>query len=83
MINYRIMLDISNIFKDIKHLKLKKYDSPFPTIFVSASNPDDACYLVMLNLIEIILKQDSSAYMRLICKKIRKLSKIDKVYILN
>ena len=77
------MLDISNIFRDIKHLNLKKYNSPFPTIFISAQNPDDACYLVIHNLIEIIIKQDSSIVMRMVCRKIRRQSKIDKVYVLS
>ena len=83
MTNFRIMLDISNSYRHISHLKLKTYNSPFPTIFISAENPDDACNLVINNLLDIILKQDSSIKMRLICKKIRKLSKIDKIYVLN
>lgn len=83
MINFRIMLDISNIYRDIKHLNLKKYNSPFPTLFVSAKDPDDACNLVINALIEIIIEQDSSINMRIICKKIRRKSKIDKIYILN
>lgn len=77
------MLDISNIYTDIKHLKLKKYDSPFPTIFVSAHDPDDACNLVINQLIKIIMDQDPSIKMRIVCKRLRRLCKIDKIYILN
>jgi hypothetical protein len=77
------MLDISNVYKDIRHLDLKKYNSPFPTLFVSAKDPDDACNVVINNLIKIILDQNSSIQMRIICIRIRKKSKIDKVYILN
>lgn len=77
------MLDISNVYREIKHLKLKKYNSPFPTIFVSARDPDDACNMVINQLIMIILNQDSSIKYRLICKKIRRECKIDKIYILN
>lgn len=83
MINFRIMLDISNVYKDISHLKLKNYSSPFPTIFVSANDPDEACNLAILQLIDLIIRQDSSIKMRLICRRIRKYSKIDKIYILN
>ncbi len=83
MINFRIMLDISNIYSQIKHLNLQKYNSPFPTIFLSAKDPDDACYLAMYNLIAIIMKQDSTLSMRIICRLLRRTSKIDKVYILN
>ena len=77
------MLDISNIYKYIRHLKLQKYNSPFPTIFVSATDPDDACFIVLNDLINIILHQDCSIDMRIICRKLRRRSKIDKIYILN
>jgi hypothetical protein len=77
------MLDISNIYRDIEHLKLKSYNRPFPTIFISAQNPDDACNLVINNLIQLIMKQDDSIKMRIICRKIRRRSKVDKIYILN
>lgn len=77
------MLDISNVYNDIRHLKLKKYNSPFPTIFISALNPDDACHTIICNLIDLIIKQDSSINMRMICRRIRKECKIDKLYILS
>lgn len=83
MINFRIMLDISNVYQSIKHLNLKKYNSPFPTIFISANDPDDACNLVINNLIILIMKQEPSIQMRMICKRIRRECKIDKIYILN
>lgn len=83
MINFRIMLDISNIYKDIRHLKLKEYRSPFPTIFISAKDPDDACFIAINNLIRLILNEDSSIEMRIICKQIKQKIKIDKIYILN
>jgi hypothetical protein len=77
------MLDISNVYKYIRHLNLKKYDSPFPTIFISAKDPDDACNMVINQLITTILNQEPTIKMRLICKKIRRECKIDKIYILN
>lgn len=83
MINFRIMLDISNIYKEIKHLNLKKYNSPFPTIFLTATDPDDACLLVFNLLIKTIIDQDPSIKMRIICRKLRKICKIDKLQILN
>lgn len=77
------MLDISNVYKEIKHLNLKKYNSPFPTIFLTATDPDDACVLVFDLLIKIIIDQDPSIKMRIICRKLKQLSKIDKLEILN
>lgn len=83
MINFRIMLDISNIYPDIRHFKLRKYNSPFPTIFISAKNPDDACSMVINNLIDILMGQDCSIEVRIICRRIKREAKIDKIYILN
>lgn len=77
------MLDLSNIYKDIRHLKLKEYKSPFPTVFISAQNPDDACFLIINNLIRLLLDQDPSIDMRIVCRKIRHKAKIDKIYILS
>lgn len=77
------MLDISNIYREIKHLNLKKYNSPFPTIFLTATDPDDACSLVFDSLIKIIMDQDPSIQMRIICRKLKRICKIDKLEILN
>jgi len=86
MTSFRLGINQSertSVYGDIKHLKLKKYNSPFPTIFISAKDPDDACNMAINNLIMIILEQDPSVKYRLICKKIRRECKIDKIYILN
>lgn len=80
MRNYRIMLDISNVFSRIKHLFLKSYNSPFPTIFITAKDPDDACFDALNDLIKIIMKQNTSIEMRIVCREIRRKSRIDKIY---
>lgn len=82
MKTYRIMLDISNVFSRIKHLFLKSYNSPFPTIFINADDPDDACFEVVNDLIKIIMSQNPSIEMRIICREIRRKSRIDKIYLL-
>lgn len=80
MRSYRIMIDISNVFSKIKHLFLKSYNSPFPTIFITSPDPDEACFEVLNNLIKIIMNQNPSIEMRIICREIRKKSRIDKIY---
>ena len=82
MRNYRIMLDISNVFNRIKHLSLRSYNAPFPTVFISATDPDEACRLALDELITIILHQDPSIKMRIICREIKRRCRIDKIYIL-
>jgi hypothetical protein len=80
MKTYRIMLDISNVYPKIRHLFLKIYNSPFPTVFVNANDPDEACFIVFNDLIKIIIKQNPSIEMRLVCREIIQYSRIDKVY---
>lgn len=82
MKNYRIMLDISNVFSRIRHLLLRSYNSPFPTIFITASDPDEACFEALNNLIKTIMKQNQSIEMRIICREIRRESRIDRIYLL-
>ena len=82
MKNFRVTLDISKVFSNIKHLHLRGYKSPFPTIFLSASDPDDACLIAINSLIKLLLDQDPSIHMRVICRRIRLTSRIDKVELL-
>ena len=83
MLNYRIMLDISSIYPYIRHLKLRSYNSPFPTIFISAADPDDACKSTLDQLTKIIIDQDPSISMRILCRRMRLESRIDKIYELS
>lgn len=76
------MLDLSKVFSKIKHLQLKSYNKPFVTIFLSANDPDDACFLVIHKLIRIIIDQDPSVDMRIICRKLKRESRIDKIFLL-
>lgn len=80
MRNYRIMLDISSVYGFIRHLKLRSYNSPFPTVFLSADDPDDACKLVLDQLTKIIIDQDPSINMRILCRRMRSEARIDKIY---
>jgi hypothetical protein len=82
MKNYKAMIDISNVYAKIKHLKLKSYNIPFPIVFITAKDPDEACKSVFDNLIYIIMAQEPTIEMRLICRKIKRFSRIDKLYVL-
>jgi len=74
------MLDISSIYPFIKHFKLRSYNSPFPTIFISAYDPDDACKTTIDQLTKIIIDQDPSIKTRILCRQMRLESRIDKIY---
>jgi hypothetical protein len=53
-------MDLSLVLHMFKKFNLFEYQNPFPTIFVEAHNPDEACHLAYYGLAAIILKQDSS-----------------------
>jgi len=80
MRNYKIRLDICSVYPYIKHLKLKPFDNPFPIVFLSAQDPDDACASVINDLIDILMEQEPSINMRIIARKIRRETRIDKIY---
>ncbi len=53
-------MDLSLVLHRFKKFHLFEYQYPFPTIFVEANNPDEACHLAYYGLVAIVLKQDSS-----------------------
>lgn len=57
---YKIYMDLSLVMPRLKKFKLYEYSSNFPTIFVDARNPDEACHLAYFRLVEIMLKQNNS-----------------------
>jgi hypothetical protein len=64
---------------DLKRFSLKEFSLPFTLIFIEEDNPDDACYELITRLIKIILSQDQSIPARILCRKIRKKIRIDKI----
>ena len=43
MRNFKISIDLSDVYIELQHLNLDQYTVPFMTTFVEADNPDDAC----------------------------------------
>lgn len=79
MRNFKLSIDLSDLQPDLKRFALKEFSLPFITIFIEEDNPDDACYELLIKLIRLILSQDSSLNTRIVCRKIRKLMRIDKI----
>jgi len=63
-------MDLSLVMSRLKRFRLSEYSDPFPTIFVEARDPDEACHLAYYRLVEILLKQDSSKKTSLLAKEI-------------
>jgi hypothetical protein len=79
MRNFKLSIDLSDLQADLKKFKLKEFSLPFSIIFIEENNPDDACYELLSRLMKLILSQDNSIGTRIICRKIRKLMRIDKI----
>lgn len=79
MRNFKISIDLSDLQVDLKKFTLREFSLPFSIVFIEESNPDDACYELLTRLMKLILSQDNSISTRIICRKIRKLMRIDKI----
>lgn len=79
MQNFKFSIDLSDMQLDLKRFSLKEFSLPFTLIFIEEDNPDDACYELITRLIKIILSQDQSIPARILCRKIRKKIRIDKI----
>ncbi|NBP00563.1 MAG: hypothetical protein EBU90_10645 [Proteobacteria bacterium] len=79
MRNFKVYLDLTDIYPQIKKFFLREYVVQYPLIFIEADDPDDACYMVIYRLIKLIMDQDPSIETRILCKQIKRLVRIDKV----
>jgi len=79
MPNYRLSLDMADLQTELSSFKLREYNLPFTVIFVEAENPDAACYKVRKSLLKLILQQSDDISTRILCEKIKKYLRIDKI----
>lgn len=79
MRNYKINIDLTDIFRQLQEYKLKEYPMPYLTLFIEADNPDDACHELIQRIICDILKRDSSIDTRIFCRKTRKMIRFDRI----
>jgi hypothetical protein len=79
MPNYRLSLDMADLQTELSDFKLREYNLPFTVIFVEAENPDAACHKVRKSLLKLILQQSDDISTRILCEKIKKYLRIDKI----
>lgn len=80
MPNYRLSIDLSDLQEDLKKYNLTgEYSIPFAMCFIEASNPDTACHEATLRLMKKIMRQKPTIETRILCRKIRKLIRVDKI----
>lgn len=79
MKNFKVSIDLSDIFKEISNFKLREFDAPFLIIFIQASDPDEVCCEITERIINQILKKDTSIKARIVCRYVRKNIRFDKI----
>lgn len=82
MQNFRLSIDLSDIYIELSKLDLREYNAPFLLKFIEADNPDDACYKIIQRIINEIMKTSISIKNRILCRKIKIFIRIDKIEIL-
>jgi len=80
MQNYKVYIDFFDVFQELRRFNLYEFNTPFTILFIEAASADEACSIVMHRLQSAIMKQDPSIDTRVICRKIRRSIRIDKVY---
>ena len=79
MRNYKVSLDLSDIFREIKVYKLREFDAPFLIMFIQASDPDEVCSELLHRLMSQLLSKNNSIKTRVLCRKIRQKIRFDKI----
>jgi hypothetical protein len=82
MKNYKVSLDLSDVFREIERYKLREFDAPFLIIFIQANDPDEVCYELVERLLNQLLRKDSSIKTRVLCRVIRKKIRFDRIEML-
>ena len=72
-------LDLSDLQKELSLYDLREYRLPFTLYILEAENPDEACYEIMKRIQRAIMKQNQSIEARILCRKIRRYMRLDRV----
>jgi hypothetical protein len=79
MPNYRISLDLADVQDELSKYDLREYRLPFSMYILEADNPDDACYTILKRIMHSVMKQKNTIESRILCRKIRRSMRLDKV----
>jgi len=79
MPNYRISIDLVDLYRDIENYSLREYRLPFSLYILEADNPDDASHTIMMRIMRALMKKDTSIETRILCRRIRRSLRLDKI----
>jgi len=73
MTSYMLIIDMTLILPQIKHLKvdLGIFSKATPILELSAKDPDDACYLAYKTFCDIIIVQEANADIHNLLKELK------------
>lgn len=79
MRNFKIFIDICDIYLDLVDINTRKYTIPFMIMFVEADNPDGACECAVRRIINEIMSYGNELEKRILCRKVRKYIRIERI----
>lgn len=79
MPNYRLSIDLSDLYLEMEQYSLREYRLPFSLYILEAENPDDACSILLERVMTALLKVDNTMKTRILCRKVRRFMRIDKI----
>lgn len=79
MPNYRLSIDLSDLYLEIEKYSLREYRLPFSLYILESENPDEACSELMKRIMRALMKVDPSIETRILCRKVRRSLRIDRV----
>lgn len=57
---YVVRFDLTMVLSRLVQFNLHEFNHEYPSIFIEAPDPDEACYLAYCKFSETLLRQDSS-----------------------
>ena len=79
MPNYRMSIDLLDLYQELSYYDLREYRLPFSLYILEADNPDEACSVLLLRVMKALMKKDNSIKTRILCRKLRRFMRIDRV----
>jgi len=79
MRNFKVFIDICDIYLDLINLDTRKYTKPFMIIFIEADDPDGACYFAISRIMNEVLDSGKTIKNRILCRKIKRKIRIERI----
>ena len=79
MRNFKIFIDICDIYLEILKLDTTRYTMPFIIMFVEADDPDGACNTAMFRIMDEIMFSGVNIQNRILCRKLRRKIRIERI----